>query len=56
MELVLDVIIALFWTMFFLATTLGVINEYQTNHQNQKANAVEDNRLEDDDPVYIVGP
>ena len=54
MELVLDVIVALFWGMFFLATTLGVLNEYQTNHtQNTNADST---RLEDDDPVYIVGP
>ena len=49
MELVLDVIIVLFWSMFFLATTLGVLNEYQTNHLNRKT--AENNRLEDDDPV-----
>ena len=54
MELVLDVTIVLFSCMFFLATILGVLHEYQTNHH--KNNLSEDNRLEDDDPVYLMGP
>ena len=55
METVLDLIIVLFWGTFFLATLLGVVNEYRKNHKRQQQ-IIGDERLEDDDPVYLMGP
>lgn len=54
MELVLDAIILLFWATFFLATFLGVFQEYQHSQSQTITNPPD--RLDDDDPVYIMGP
>ncbi|MEL6676587.1 MAG: hypothetical protein AAFR61_30535 [Bacteroidota bacterium] len=54
METVLDLIIVLFWAIFFLATLFGVIHEYR-KHGLGRERSPED-LLEDDDPVYLMGP
>ena len=50
MNSVLDVVIVLFWSTFFLATVLGVINEYRKHEENYS----EEQSLDDDDPVFLM--
>ena len=50
MNSVLDVVIVLFWSTFFLATVLGVINEYRKHEENYS----EEQCLDDDDPVFLM--
>ncbi|MDX2249952.1 MAG: hypothetical protein SF052_24420 [Bacteroidia bacterium] len=56
MELVLDVIVCVFWGTFFLATLLGVMNEYRSNQTHESNSTPEKTFLADDDPVFLVGP
>ncbi|MEZ4826193.1 MAG: hypothetical protein R3C61_07845 [Bacteroidia bacterium] len=56
MELVLDVIVCVFWSTFFLATLLGVMNEYRSNQAPESNHPEEKTYLADDDPVFLVGP
>ena len=56
METVLDVIIVLFWTVFFLATIFGVLGEYQKNKVISTDSPLRKNPLEDDDTVFLMGP
>lgn len=50
MDAVLDVVIVLFWSTFFIATVLGLINEYQKHEETFSTETV----LDDDDPVFLV--
>ncbi|MEZ4771843.1 MAG: hypothetical protein R3D00_01595 [Bacteroidia bacterium] len=56
MELLLDVIVCVFWGTFFLATLLGVMNEYRSNQTPESNHTNERPSLADDDPVFLVGP
>ncbi|MEL6134135.1 MAG: hypothetical protein AAFR59_12300 [Bacteroidota bacterium] len=48
--MMLDTLIFLLWGLFFLAAVLGIANEYRQNH----AHVSQHDKLEDDDPVYLV--
>ncbi|MEM6804236.1 MAG: hypothetical protein AAF696_22720 [Bacteroidota bacterium] len=50
MNSILDVVIVLFWSTFFLATVLGVMNEYRKHEEGIS----DDQLLEDDDPVFLM--
>lgn len=50
MDSVLDVVIVLFWSTFFVATVLGLLNEYKKHEEGFSQESV----LEDDDPVFLV--
>ena len=50
MSMLLDTLIFLLWGLFFLAAILGIAHEYRQNH----ASISRRDRLEDDDPVYLV--
>ena len=52
METVLDAMVILLWVVFSLATILGVIHEFRT----PSTAATPPDRLEDDDPVYLLEP
>jgi hypothetical protein len=57
MEVILDLIILLFWTAFFVATLFGVINEYQKNRSKPAdLPASPSHQREDDEQIYAVGP
>lgn len=53
MELLLDIVICLFWGTFLLATVLGVLNEYRTE-KNMIAESNDADYMEDDDPVFLT--
>ena len=50
MTMILDTLIFLLWGLFFVAAVLGIANEYRQN----LAHISQHDKLEDDDPVYLV--
>jgi preprotein translocase subunit YajC len=56
MELLADVIVFLFWLLFFSATFLGVYDEYRRGKQQQAQRQATHKSLHDDDPVYLIDP
>ena len=51
METVLDALVILLWVVFSLATILGVLQEI-----NKSPLPTPSEKLEDDDPVYLLEP
>lgn len=55
METVADIIIVMFWTVFFIATLVALIGNALGKFNRSSDDVVEEAELEDDDPVFLFG-
>ena len=53
METVADIIIVLFWAVFFVATLVALIGNATGKLKEEQESTSEETELEDDDPVFL---
>ncbi len=53
METVADIIIVLFWVVFFVATVIALIGHATGKYMKDQEDGSADWELEDDDPVFL---
>ncbi len=56
MQLLADTIVLLLWSIFFVATFLGVYDEYRRNKSRNSRSLANTQPMVDDDPVYLIEP